>query len=119
MFTASIAARLTRLNSGEIVSQGGESAYLAPLPIDLLPISDEAHDLLVRLGLMTLGQVAELPPGALSRKLGKEGEPLYQLSSGVDDRPLIPQFEQRPLSAKCSSISSSSIFRHSSLTLIS
>jgi nucleotidyltransferase/DNA polymerase involved in DNA repair len=98
--TAAIAATLAPLNSGEIVPIGKENDYLALLPIDVLSMSDVARELLRRLGLATLGQVAELPTGSLSRTLGKEGEELQRLCRGVDGRPLIPEFEEIPLSAQ-------------------
>lgn len=99
-FTASIAALLSPLNSGEVVKNGEEAKYLAPLPIEVLSISDASYHLLLRLGLHIVGQVAAMPPGALSRTLGKEGEALNQLSQGIDERPLIPEFEGIPLSAQ-------------------
>lgn len=99
-FTAATAAGLAELGAGVAVAPGGEAKYLAPLPIAVLPISQEARQLLTRLGVLTLGQVAQLPRGALSRTLGGEGEHLGRLARGIDNRPLIPQFEETPLSAE-------------------
>ena len=99
-FVAATAASLATLGAGVIVPPGTEAAYLAPLPIDALPISQEAHQLLTRLGVLTLGQVAELPGGALSRALGTEGDTLHRFARGIDDRPLTPQFQETPLSAE-------------------
>jgi DNA polymerase-4 len=99
-FVAATAASLATLGAGVIVPPGTEAAYLAPLPLGALPISQEAHQLLTRLGVVTLGQVSEMPAGALSRTLGAEGEALHRLARGIDDRPLTPQFEEIPLSAE-------------------
>jgi DNA polymerase-4 len=99
-FTAATAAGLARLGTGLVVQPGLESAFLAPLPIGVLPISEEAYQLLTRLGLTALGQVAGMPAGALSRTLGVEGEELHRLACGIDPRPLLPQFEEAPLSAE-------------------
>ena len=99
-FVAATAAGLATLGAGVVVPPGTEAAYLAPLPIDALPISPEADQLLTRLGMLTLGQVAEMPAGALSRTLGTEGETLHRLARGINDRPLLPQFEETPLSAE-------------------
>jgi len=99
-FTAATAAELAALGRGVVVPEGGDAAFLAPLPLGVLPIPKEAAELLQRLGLQTLGQVAGLPPGALARTLGSEGERLQRLAGGIDDRPLNPQFEETPLSAE-------------------
>ncbi len=97
-FTARTAARLSDPGSSHIVKTGTEAEFLAPLPIILLPSSDDTYRLLSRLGIETIGQVAQMPIGALSRALGKEGLKLHNLASGKDLRPLMPQFDTAPLS---------------------
>jgi nucleotidyltransferase/DNA polymerase involved in DNA repair len=99
-FAAETAARLSDPGSGQVVHAGAEREFLAPLPLILLPSSDDAYRLLSRLGLETIGQVAEMPVGALSRTFGKEGLLLHSLASGKDLRPLMPQFEAAPLSVE-------------------
>ena len=97
-FTAATAARLSDPGAGQVVSPGTEREFLAPLPLILLPSSDDTYRLLGRLGIETTGQVAEMPVGGLSRTFGKEGLLLHSLASGKDLRPLMPQFEAAPLS---------------------
>lgn len=99
-FTASVAAELAGLGEGQVVARGEEADFLAPLGTAALPLSEDAHQLLTRLGLVTVGQMAELPAGALSRTLGREGERLHRLARGIDSTPLIPEYEQQPLSAR-------------------
>lgn len=101
-FTAATAAQIARLGTGLVVSENTQADFLAPLPLEALPISEEAQVLLTRLGVVTLGQVAQMPSGALARTLGREGGKLYRLARGEDDRPLIPEFEETPLSARVS-----------------
>jgi DNA polymerase-4 len=98
-FTAAVAAATARLGEGIVVPPGTEVGFLGPLPIWRLPLSEQALQLLSRLGLTNIGQVAALPAGALGRTLGPEGELLGRLARGIDDRPLVPQFEENPLSA--------------------
>ena len=97
-FTAETAARLSDPGAGRVVPTGTEREFLAPLPLILLPSSDDTYRLLGRLGIETIGQVAEMPVGGLSRTFGKEGLLLHSLASGKDLRPLMPQFEAAPLS---------------------
>jgi hypothetical protein len=99
-FTAETAARLSAPGAAQVVPPGNEREFLAPLPLILLPSSDDTYRLLSRLGLESLGQVAEMPVGALSRTFGKEGLLLHSLASGRDLRPLMPQFEAAPLSVE-------------------
>jgi len=99
-FAAETAARLSDPGTAQVVSPGTEREFLAPLPLILLPSSDDTYRLLNRLGLETIGQVAEMPVGALSRTFGKEGLLLHSLASGKDLRPLMPQFEAAPLSVE-------------------
>jgi DNA polymerase-4 len=99
-FAAETAARLSDPGNGQAISLGTERDFLAPLPLILLPSSDDAYRLLTRLGIETIGQVAEMPVGALSRTFGKEGLLLHSLASGKDLRPLMPQFEAAPLSVE-------------------
>jgi protein ImuB len=54
------------------------------------PRSVGGFDVLGRWGLTTLGELAALPAGALSARLGAEGIALQQLARGVDPRPLVP-----------------------------
>ncbi|MFQ5923623.1 MAG: hypothetical protein ACE5M4_12345, partial [Anaerolineales bacterium] len=99
-FAAETAARLSNPGAGQVVPPGTELDFLAPLPLILLPSSDDTYRLLSRLGLETIGQIAEMPVGALSRTFGKEGLLLHNLASGKDLRLLMPQFEAAPLSAE-------------------
>ena len=62
-------------------------AYLAPLPVALLRARAALADLpeaLERLGVKTLGELAELPVAALADRFGKAGLLAHELASGGD-----------------------------------
>src|SRR5215211_320322 len=80
-FAAGLAAR-----SQTIVPPGGSRAFLAPLPVATLDRPDLA-DLLVRLGLRTLGDLAALPRASLATRFGPEGARAARLASGLDEQP--------------------------------
>jgi protein ImuB len=80
-FAAGLAAR-----HQAIVPPGGSRAFLAPLPVATLDRPDLA-DLLVRLGLRTLGDLAALPRVDLATRFGPEGARASRLASGLDERP--------------------------------
>src|SRR5215217_8481521 len=80
-FAARLAAR-----HQVIVPPGGSRAFLAPLPVATLDRPDLA-DLLVRLGLRTLGDLAALPAADLATRFGSEGARAARLASGLDEHP--------------------------------
>src|SRR5215211_4076174 len=80
-FAAGLAAR-----HQAIVPPGGSRAFLAPHPVATLDRPDLA-DLLVRLGLRTLGDLAALPAADLATRFGSEGARAARLASGLDEHP--------------------------------
>jgi protein ImuB len=78
-FAAGLAAR-----HQAIVPPGGSRAFLAPLPVATLDRPDLA-DLLVRLGLRTLGDLAGLPRADLATRFGPEGARASRLANGLDE----------------------------------
>jgi protein ImuB len=80
-FAAGLAAR-----HQAIVPPGGSRAFLAPLPVATLGRPDLA-DLLVRLGLRTLGDLAALPRADLATRFGSEGVRAARLAGGLDEHP--------------------------------
>jgi protein ImuB len=62
-------------------------AYLAPLPVALLrarPALAELPEALERLGVRTLGELAQLSPAALADRFGRLGLIAHELASGGD-----------------------------------
>ena len=65
-------------------------SFLAPHPVDLLPISTDLKVALHRFGLHTLGDVASMTETSLVDRFGTEGRRAWHLSRGMDDNPVIP-----------------------------
>jgi protein ImuB len=80
-FAAGLAAR-----HQAIVPPGGSQAFLAPHPVTTLDRPDLA-DLLIRLGLRTLGDLAALPRADLAARFGPEGARASRLAAGLDEQP--------------------------------
>jgi nucleotidyltransferase/DNA polymerase involved in DNA repair len=92
-FGAAVAARV----GVDAIPPGGrreEAAFLAPLPLALLPAEPGVHERLRVLGLATMGQLAALDHSAVVARFGPLGEQLHDLVRGLDRRPLRPR---RPL----------------------
>jgi protein ImuB len=87
-FAASLAASRAGLGGrhGVIVPPGESRAFLAPFPVATLDRPDLA-DLLVRLGLRTLGDLAALASTDLATRFGPEGARAARLAAGLDEHP--------------------------------
>lgn len=86
-FTAFAAASQARLC---LVRPGDEPAFLAPFPLDLLPLSRAIAHQLWLLGIERLGQFAAMPKGAVLAQFGTEGRKLHQWANGEDGRTVQP-----------------------------
>ena len=81
-FAAMLAARTER-----VVPAGESRTFLAPFPVTALE-RPELADLLQRLGLTKLGDLAGLPPSQVLARFGADGELAHRLARGLDERPL-------------------------------
>ncbi|HXQ96117.1 MAG TPA: hypothetical protein VN800_04265 [Candidatus Acidoferrales bacterium] len=68
-----------------------EAAFLAPLPVTLLPASSETQERLRALGVRRIGDFAALPRAAVTARFGAEGDFLHDLASGCDGRKIVPR----------------------------
>jgi protein ImuB len=88
-FVAVAAATRARIRRPMIVSGGRQEArcFLADMPVALLrarPALAELPESLERLGIRTLGELAQVPPAALADRFGPVGVLAYELASGGD-----------------------------------
>ena len=65
-------------------------SFLAPHPVDLLPVPADLKVALHRFGLHTLGNVGSMTETSLVDRFGGEGRIAWHLSRGMDDSPVIP-----------------------------
>jgi DNA polymerase-4 len=78
---------------GLLVVPAGEAlAFLHALPVDALwGVGERTHELLERLGVRTVGELAGLSLRVLERVLGEQqGRHLADLAAGLDHRPVVP-----------------------------
>ena len=88
-FPALVAAKVSEPSRATRVHEDAAS-FLAPHPIDLLPVPDDLRAALHRFGLHTLGDVASMTETSLIDRFGSEGRRAWRLSRGMDDSPVIP-----------------------------
>ena len=98
-FSAYAAARRARPRRTEVIAKGAVRAWLAPLPVSLLRARPELAvmvDTLERLGIRTLGELAELPVPAVAERFGHPGLLALDLARGRDT-PLEPRRPVEPV----------------------
>ncbi len=96
-FAAAVAARrASRVTPPEragtrVVPPGSSAAFLAPRPVALLHevggLPAEFVDIVMRLGLPTLGALASLPAADVLARFGDQGAFAHRIAGGGDDRP--------------------------------
>ena len=88
-FPALVAARASHAQGATRVPPD-PATFLAPHPVDLLPLAAGTREALHRFGFHTLGQVAAMPCSLLVDRFGHEGWQAWTLANGSDDTPLVP-----------------------------
>lgn len=64
------------------VPRGGSAAFLAPMPLGLLPLDGDVLHMLQRLGVRSLGDFAALPPPTIGCRFDDNGIDLQSLARG-------------------------------------
>jgi len=74
------------------------AGFLRDFSIGLLPLSLEDQTRLHEFGFRTLGQVADVAPGPMQAQFGPAGKRAWELASGIDLSPLIPDKREETIS---------------------
>jgi DNA polymerase-4 len=98
---AKIATNVGKPDGLVVVPAGGEAAFLAPLPLDMLwGAGPKTRAQLAELGIQTIGQVAAWPEADLIRRLGENGRALARRARGLDDRPVEAETQAKSISGE-------------------
>ncbi len=80
------------------VKAGNEKIFLAPLPIEKLPmVGNQTATLLRRMGVETISILSQIPVEMMINLLGKNGIELWRRAQGVDETPIVPYHEQKSI----------------------
>lgn len=98
-FVAKLASDLEKPDGLVVVEPGEERGFLAPLEIERLwGAGPKARETFRRLGVGTIGDVAELPRRRLVDAFGEaRGRRFHELARGVDERSVEPETERKSL----------------------
>ncbi len=100
-FIAKLASQRCKPNGILEIPTDRVLTFLHPLPVSALwGVGPKTNEALERLGLHTVGDIAQTPQQTLIRALGQAaGESLYELAWGRDDRDVIPEDPDKSISA--------------------
>lgn len=101
VFAAHAAATCARGGEGAIVVPRGEAkAFLAELPVEVLPVPPVMHQRLRLFGLERLGQVAALAFSAAQAQFGRDGARAWRLANGQDQSSIVPRPDEVRISVE-------------------
>ncbi len=82
-----------------VVPSGEEAQFLAPLPADMLwGVGPKTSARLTELGIHTIGDIANWPQTEMSHLFGENGRDLWHHAHGIDDRPIVTEYETKSIS---------------------
>jgi DNA polymerase-4 len=87
---AKIASDMRKPDGLVVVPSGREAEFLSPLPVRRLwGVGPRLEEQLLKVGLRTIGDLADAESKLLKRRLGSHGHDLQLLARGLDDRPVV------------------------------
>jgi DNA polymerase-4 len=101
-FLAKLASAHCKPDGLLVVPAAGAAAFLQPLPVAALwGVGDRTGEVLQRLGLRTVGDLARTPLATLRRALGPAAaDHLAALAAGRDDRHVVPHEPDKSIGAE-------------------
>ena len=101
-FIAKLASTRSKPDGLLIVPADDVLAFLHPLPVAALwGVGEQTGQVLARLGLRTVRDIAEIPVGTLQRELGSSlGAHLSALAWGRDERPVVSSTPEKSIGAE-------------------
>ncbi len=98
-FLAKIASDLEKPNAFVVVLPDQVQAFLDPLPVGRIwGVGKVTAQAFKRFAISTIGQLRQLSLASLFDLFGASGEHYWQLSRGIDDRPVVPDREAKSIS---------------------
>ena len=90
-FVAKIASDYDKPDGFVVVTRDDVLDFLAPLPIERMwGVGKVMEKKLKKIGIHTIGELAQIPEKDMVRMFGKPGHHFHQLARGIDPRTVIP-----------------------------
>lgn len=98
---AKIASDMEKPDGLTVVRPERVEAFLAPLPVTKIPgVGPKTQAALKAMGVETIGQLAQRPPGDLTAAFGKGGVWLWAIATGREEAPVEEEREPKSFSAE-------------------
>ena len=98
-FVAKIASDLEKPDGLVIVEENEVRNFLRPLPISKMwGVGKKTEPILLKLGIQTIGELADYSQSKLIKYLGKAGIQFWNLANGIDNRSVTPYTDAKSLS---------------------
>jgi len=86
-FLAKLATELGKPDGLRIISRADTTTVLNPLPVSYLwGVGEKSRQQLQRMGISTIGELAEMNPAVLERQMGAHARVCWELAQGIDNR---------------------------------
>ena len=100
-FLAKMASDLHKPDGLVVVEYGREAEFLHDLPVGKLwGVGETTAKALKERGVLTIGQLSQLPNECLSTFFGRSAQTIHELSLGKDDRPVVPERDAKSIGAE-------------------
>jgi DNA polymerase-4 len=100
-FLAKIASDLDKPRGFAIIGRSEARAFLSTKPVGLIwGVGAVAQERLAREGFRTIGDIQAMSETDFMRRLGGEGQRLWRLANGMDDRKVSPERETKSVSSE-------------------
>lgn len=97
-FLAKLASDLDKPDGLRIITREEALALLRPLPISRIwGVGNKTQQILDKLGLKTIGDIQDLPPGWLEARIGSAGRLFWELARGIDERAIEADYERKSI----------------------
>ncbi|WP_425390711.1 DNA polymerase IV [Ekhidna sp.] len=107
-FGLSINKTVSKVATGEAkpnnkiwIQSGKEKSFLAPLPVQKIPmIGEKTYQTLRGLGVRKVQTLQEMPRDMLFQIFGKNGAMMWEKANGIDHSPVVPYSERKSISTE-------------------
>ncbi|NLL86354.1 MAG: DNA polymerase IV [Syntrophomonadaceae bacterium] len=97
-FLAKLASDMDKPDGLRIITESQALELLRPLPVwRMWGIGLKTQQRLDKMGIKTIGDIQDLPPGWLEGKLGSSGRLFWELAQGIDGRAVETEHERKSL----------------------
>jgi DNA polymerase-4 len=98
-FLAKIASDLKKPDGFVVVEPDRVQEFLDPLPVGRLwGVGKVTGQVFEKLGIHRISHLRQMPVELLRHHFGSSGDHLWELSHGIDDRPVVPEQEAKSIS---------------------